>query len=303
MEDDPRLPMLNRVTQGLYPTGSIFKSVTSIAAIDSGIYTPDTTYFCNGSWQGVITRFDWLPGGHGSLDVAGAITNSCNPYYYEAGLQLHLVDPNLIAIYSARMGLGGTTGIQDVAESPGYIGTENLILQITGYPMTSVDSVSMAIGQGHVSLSPLQMVRFYAGVANGGNLLRPQLVESTRLIDDISYQMQPDIMANFDVVPEAIEAVQIGMCDVTSTPRGTAEFVFRNSELQTLGVCGKTGTATDESPNPGLPHAWFAAYAPAENPQIAIITMVENSGQGSEVAAPIAREILEYYFFGAEDAR
>ncbi len=303
LENDERRPLLNRATQGTYPTGSIFKTITSIAIMDAGIYQPDTRYVCNGTWEGVITRFDWLPSGHGTLDVAGAITNSCNPYFYEAGLQLHLQDPNLLYQYATRLGLGGTTGMTDLVETPGYIGNEALIQQITGYPMTSVDSVSMAIGQGHVNLSPLQMVRYYAAVANGGTLYRPQIVESTRLIDDVSYQMEPEITGTFGVSEEIMATVHRGMCDVTTTATGTAEFVFRNSEIQTLGVCGKTGTASDESPEPGLPHAWFAAYAPADNPQIAIITMVENSGQGSEVAAPIALEILEYYFFGPEEAR
>lgn len=303
LEDDSRQPLLNRATQGLYPSGSIFKAITAIAVADSGVYTANQRYVCTGVWQGTITRFDWLPGGHGALDLAGGVANSCNPYFYEAGLRLHLEDPTLLPDYSVRLGLGGNTGLTDITEATGYIGNQETILRDTGYPMTSVDTVSMAIGQGHVSVTPLEMVRFYAGVANGGTLYRPQLVESTRLIDDVSYRMTPDAMSEFNVDPEVLAVVQQGMCDVTTEAYGTAEFVFRRSDLQTLGVCGKTGTAQDQTPNPGPPHAWFVAYAPSELPEVAIIVMVENSGQGSEVAAPIARDILEYYFFGAPETR
>lgn len=303
LENDPRRPMLNRVTQGLYPTGSIFKTITAMAVLDSGIYTPETRYTCIGSWQRDNDipggRTDWTPLGHGTQTTAQGITHSCNPFFYEAGWQLHQLDDTLLPSYSVRFGLGGNTGMTDLAESPGYIGNPDTILQSTGYPMTSIDTVSMAIGQGHVSATPLEMVRYYAGVANNGTLLRPQLVDSTRLIDEVSYQMEPDIMGTFDIPQEILDVVHQGMCAVTTQSDGTAEFVFRRSpELQAIGVCGKTGTAQDQSPESGNPHAWFAAYAPRENPQIAIITMVENGGQGSEVAAPIARDILEYYFFG-----
>lgn len=303
LENDPRRPMLNRVTQGLYPTGSIFKTITAMAVLDSGIYTPETRYTCIGSWQRDNDipggRTDWTPLGHGTQTTAQGITHSCNPFFYEAGWQLHQLDDTLLPSYAVRFGLGGNTGMTDLAESPGYIGNPDTILQSTGYPMTSIDTVSMAIGQGHVSATPLEMVRYYAGVANNGTLLRPQLVDSTRLIDEVSYQMEPDIMGTFDIPQEILDVVHQGMCAVTTQSDGTAEFVFRRSpELQAIGVCGKTGTAQDQSPESGNPHAWFAAYAPRENPQIAIITMVENGGQGSEVAAPIARDILEYYFFG-----
>ncbi|MEQ8672434.1 MAG: penicillin-binding transpeptidase domain-containing protein [Aggregatilineales bacterium] len=305
--EDPRRPLFNRVTQGLYPTGSIFKTITSIAILDTGIYAPETRFTCIGSWQRDNDipggRTDWLAGGHGTQTTAQGITNSCNPFFYEAGWQLHQLDENLLPEYAVRLGLGGNTGMTDVAESPGFIGNPETIFQNTGQAMSSIDTVSMAIGQGHVSATPLEMVRYYAAVANNGILLRPQLVDSTRLIDDVSYQMEPDIMGTFGVPQEVLDEIHSGMCAVTTASNGTAEFVFRNSELQALGVCGKTGTAEDQSPERRSPHAWFAAYAPRENPQIAIITMVENSGQGSEVAAPIARDILEYYFFGAVGTR
>jgi penicillin-binding protein 2 len=107
-------------------------------------------------------------------------------------------------------------------------------------------------------------------------------------------------MGNLNVRAEVIEVVHEGMCDVTTAANGTAEFVFRESPLQTVGVCGKTGTAEDQGIVTGLSHAWFAGYAPRENPQIAVVVMIENSGQGSEIAAPIVREIMEYYFFQQE---
>jgi len=304
LQSDVRLPLLNRPTQGRYPTGSVMKMFTSSAVADSGVYALDQRYTCSGIWQqeNGLVRTDWLPGGHGTQTLAQAITNSCNPYFYEVGYQLNRVDPFLLPNYLRRFGLGSLTGLTDIPEEAGLIGDPDLILQLTGYPWAYGEAVSMAIGQGFVEATPLQVVRGLAAIANGGTLYRPQLVDSVRLIDDISYQMTPDAMGSINIRQEVLDVVREGMCNVTTAANGTAEFVFTNSPLQTIGVCGKTGTAEDQGPNPGISHAWFAGYAPRENPQIAVVAMIENSGQGSEIGAPIVREIMEYYFFESPSA-
>ncbi|MDX1995056.1 MAG: penicillin-binding transpeptidase domain-containing protein [bacterium] len=302
-QEDPRLPLLNRVTLARYQTGSVMKVFSSLAVADSGVYALNQRYSCSGIWQreNGLVRVDWLPGGHGTQTLAQGITNSCNPYFYEVGYQMNLRDPNLLPAYLQQFGLGNPTGLTDIPEEGGFIGDpEWLRVNGNGLLWSYGDAVSMSIGQGFVEVTLLQVVRGIAAIANGGTLYRPQLVESARLIDQINMQMTPDANGNLNVRSEVIEVVREGMCNVTVASNGTAEFVFRNSQLQTIGVCGKTGTAEDQGVNPGNSNAWFAAYAPREAPQIAVVVMIENSGQGSEIAAPIAREILEYYFFGLE---
>lgn len=298
---DERRPLLNRATQGLYPTGSVMKVATSLAVLDSGVYTTDTKYTCfgNGTFNRDIPRRDWLAEGHGTLTTSGAITQSCNPFFYEAGYQMDQRDPWLFPNYLKQFGLGQGTGITDIAEQRGTIGDPDWKRINRGLPWTFSDAVDMSIGQGLVEITPLQVVRLIAAVANGGTLYQPYLVQKAGLLNEFSYVAEPNGEQSLGVSDAVLEAVRLGMCDVTTKSYGTAEFVFSDSPLQeSIGVCGKTGTAED---TPRTTHAWFAGYAPRENPQIAVVVVVENSGEGSGVAAPLVRDIMEYFFFG-EDA-
>ena len=300
---DPRRPEFNRVTQGVYPAGSIFKPVTYIAALDSGLYTLDRTYFCNGSWsrpQEGFIRTDWLPEGHNWVNTYTAIPQSCNPYFYESGFDLNQADPFRLPGYARRFGLGNETGISAIDESAGAIGDPNTVRSQRGYIWTFSDAVSMAIGQGFVSITPLQIARMYAAFANGGKLLQPQLIWKSGLPgDQPSYQMKPTVQAELNIKPAVLERLQYSLCDVADVWYGTALRAFSGSPLLTRGVCGKTGTAQDLRPGGDwLPHAWFIGYAPANEPEIVVAVMVENSGEGSVVAAPLVRKIMEYYYFG-----
>jgi penicillin-binding protein 2 len=155
----------------------------------------------------------------------------------------------------------------------------------------------MAIGQGEVQVTPLQIARLYAAIANGGTLYRPQLVEKVGILGETpSWVMTPDPMRDTDIAPEVLDMVWEGLCAVTSEQGGTAEHIFRRSPLLDIGICGKTGTAQAPGPN-DQPHAWFAAFGPRDEPEIVVVVMVENAGEGSAVAAPLVREIMEYYFF------
>ncbi len=299
VQNDVRVPLLNRPTLGAYPAGSTFKVVPAIAAADSGVYALDQRYTCIGSWNRDITRYDWLPGGHGTLTLAGSLTNSCNPYFYETGYQLNEADPYLLPTYARRLGLGSVTGLRDLAEASGTIIDPDWLRE-RGTEWRFSDAVNMAIGQGEVEVTPLQMVRMFATIANGGDLYRPQLVQKAGILGEMpSYEMSPEILSNASIKPEVLDVVRQGLCDVTSTQAGTAEYQFRLSPLQNIGICGKTGTAQAAGAL-SQSHAWFAAYGPREDPEVAVVVMVENSGEGSGVAAPLARDILEYYFFGED---
>ena len=306
--EDDRNPQLNRAAMGIYPSGSVFKVIDAMAVIDTGIYDENERYFCSGVWsfEG-DRRFDWLAGGHGSMTTRSAIQNSCNPFFYQAGFVLNSVDPYTLPNYARMMGLGEVTGIGVIPEAAGTIPDPDLIRTQYGRVWTYSDAVNMAIGQGEVELTPLQLVRTYASIANGGTLHRPLLVRERGILDQRTFVAEPDVMSTYEVTDDTWRIVREGMCDVTSTPNGTARHIFAPygqapSPLLDYqgGVCGKTGTA--QSPRPDeAPHSWFGAYAPKINPEIAVVVMVENAGDGSAVAAPITKQIMEYYFFLMDD--
>jgi penicillin-binding protein 2 len=301
IQDDPRRPQINRVTQGLYPLGSVMKTVSAVAAADSGVYALDQRYVCTGIWarEANFIRTDWDPNGHGSITLPQAITQSCNPYFWELSYQVNLADPNTLPDYMHRFGFGTPTGLTDLTEAAGFIPDPEWKELNLGLPWTLSDAANIVIGQGEVQVTPLQVVRWFAAVANGGTFYRPQLVQKVGILGEApSATLQPDAMSRVTLHEGVLETLRAGMCDVTTARSGTAEYQFRESPLQNLVVCGKTGTAQDGSRADANSHAWFAAYAPRENPQVAVVIIVENSGEGSEVAAPIVRDILEYYFFG-----
>ncbi len=292
-QNDPRNPELNRATQGVYALGSVMKTVSAAAVADSNVYALDERYTCSGIWSRDIPRYDWFAPGHGTLTLASALTNSCNPYFYEVGYQLSQVDPWILPTYARQLGFGGLTGLPDLPESPGLIGDPDWLQSTYGLPWTYSEEVNMAIGQGYVQVTPLQVARWFAAIANGGSLPRPVLVSQVGLLGDPMRAVYEPEFVPTQLRTDVLDTIRDGLCAVTTASYGTARFVFENSPLQTYGVCGKTGTAQDAPRNS---HAWFAAYAPRENPEIAIVAMVENAGQGSEVAAPIARDVLEAYF-------
>lgn len=290
---NPRRPELNRPAQGVYALGSVMKTVSAAAVADSGLYSLNERYTCSGIWNRDITRYDWFPPGHGTVDLAGSLTVSCNPYYYEIGYVLGEHDPYLFTEYANRLGLGVPTGIGDIAEEAGLIGDPDWLRTTYGQTWTYSENVNMSIGQGYVQVTPLQVARWFAAIANGGDLPTPYLVARAGLMgDDLRVVREPTLTPT-ELDPAVIETIRAGLCAVTVESYGTAEFVFRDSPLQTLGVCGKTGTAQDL---PRLTHAWFAGYAPRAVPEIAVVAMVENAGEGSGVAAPIVRDVMEAYF-------
>ena len=303
LQNNVRNPQINRVTQSAFAPGSTFKIATMIAVADSGVYALDHSYVCSGIWYGSqlgdINRNDWLSTGHGRVDLRQALTGSCDPYFYQAGYDMNQQDSSLFSNYVLRLGFGAATGLNDLPENPGQVPSPAWKRESLGQVWTIADAVNMAIGQGDLLVTPLQMARLVAAVANDGQLVRPHLVLKAQVIgEDPSYVMQPS-GRSLGIRPEVLQAVQDGMCGVPIDRNlGTAEYVFGSSS--SLGqadftLCGKTGTAqTGGETSP--PQAWFVAYTPAEDPQIAIVVMVENSREGSEVAAPIVRRILEAYY-------
>ena len=311
--NDPSRPLVNRVTQGTYPPASVFKIVTMSAALLSGAYLPDTRYTCTGTWSGLGPNWikgDWLEGGHGNITLRQALTFSCDPYFYEVGLTLDQVDSFLIPNTARAFGLDSPTGITGLLEDDGTIPDPEWKLSTYGEGWGRGDTVNMAIGQGFVSVTPLQIVNMLAAVANGGTLYRPQVVNriggGSSAPEEI---LEPQIIGELPLSAEQLAIIQESLHGVTTQTGGTAVHRFQNIIIP---VAGKTGTAevppsyrADGSLNEE-PTAWFAGYAPAaptlgqseipDKPEIAIAVVIEHAGEGSAVAAPIFRRLVEIYY-------
>jgi penicillin-binding protein 2 len=270
----------------------VFKIISMTAAADTGIFGLNQTYRCTGTWQQPdgFTRYDWLEGGHGTITLRQSLTYSCDPYNYQIGLELNQYDPEALGNYARKLGLGELTGVEELDEADGHIPDPDWVQNNTTREWTYNDNINMAVGQGDVLVTPLQVTRMMAAVANGGTLYQPQMVHHIGLIGEApSWTMEPVAQRQIDVKAEVLEAVQDALCAVTTDPNGTATWRYEGMEIPT---CGKTGTAETNT----RPVAWFAAYAPADDPKIAVVVMVEESHEGSYVSAPIVRRIIEEYY-------
>lgn len=295
LDADPRRPYFNRAAEGQNPPGSIFKFITAAAAMGSGLFTPDTEYTCNGLWNDNADRADWKEDGHGTINLVQAITGSCNPYFFEIGFQTGRQDFDLIPDYARRFGLGSETGIE-IAEQPGLIPDPAWLLENQGENWSVDDSMNVAVGQGYMLVTPLQMVRAVAAIANGGTLYRPHLIRAIGpALEEPVTVTQPEMTGALPVSGEQLLAIQEGMRGVVSIiDLGTAENRVGSMDRY-IHTAGKTGTAQVSAAG-AQPIAWFAGYAPYEEPEIAVIIMVENGGQGSTIASPIFRRIIERWY-------
>lgn len=308
--NDGRTPLLNRAAQGQYPLGSVFKIITFSAALESGLYLKDTPYDCQYEFTELPDRilYDWtyqhcqdrVAAGlfcntsdstpSGLLTLQEGLMRSCNPYFWHIGNDLfsNWQRGTDIANMARSFGLASLTGIQQIPEEEGQIID----------PPTNVDATNQAIGQGDVQVTPLQVARFMAAIANGGTLYRPQIVEKIQPVDGDPLQtFKPEAQGTLPLRSDNLEILQEALLMVTENPLGTARFNLRGLQFQ---VAGKTGTAESGS---GKPHGWFAGYTLNEAntglPDIAIVAIVENIGEGSEYAVPIFRAMVETYYYGS----
>jgi penicillin-binding protein 2 len=271
--NSPDAPLLNRALQG-FPPASTFKIVTSIAALESGKYAPDsreitTASFCH---AGLCYR-DHVS--MGSIGFPLALALSSNSFYYRAALKM---GPDPLFKAARQLGFGSTTGLElGEEESAGLLGDQAWKKRVLGEPWTAVDTITASIGQGAVLVTPLQMARMYAAVANGGWLVTPHLVERVPERQWIGFK------------PDTLATVRQGLRKAVQ--EGTAKAL---NEPGLPPAAGKTGTAEDP---PRPVHAWFGGYAPAEQAQLVVIALGENSGgYGGTVAAPMAKALMERWF-------
>jgi penicillin-binding protein 2 len=291
---DPETPLVNRVIQGQYPAGSTFKVVTALAALQEGVITPGTSYFCPGylNVYGTMRRCH-KAGGHGWVNLRQAIAGSCNVYFYHVGVKLEI---DRIARYATMLGLGRPTGIDLPNEVGGLIPSTEWKRRTQKAAWYPGETVSVAIGQGQVLVTPMQMARLAAVIANGGRLVKPHLLKSVR--GESGVTPSPERM-DLGLKPSVLEAVREGMISVVQEGTG------RRTNLQGVTVAGKTGSSQvvtharlerDKDAHELQPHGWFICFAPAENPKIAMAILVEHGRSGGESAVPVAARVLSRLF-------
>lgn len=286
-------PLLNRAAQSGYPLGSVFKIITMAAALETGVFTNDSTYDCQLDFRELpdVVLDDWTKAkGYppsGMLNLSGGLIRSCNPWFYHIGVELYRRGYDKAVADMARgFGLGNATGIGQIAEDAGNI----------PYPQNENEAAQLAIGQGATLVTPLQVARFIAAVGNGGTLYKPTLIEKITLPDGTpTYSFEKEAMGSLPVSAENLKLIQEAMKGVaySKKPLGTARSVL--ASLPYL-LAGKTGTATTSEDKP---HSWFGGYTEEPEggkPNIAVAVIVENGGEGSEVSAPFFKRVVSLYF-------
>ena len=299
-------PMENKVVQGGYPPASTYKIVTAIAGLEEGIITKDTRFYCPGHYKCGDRDFRcWKKVGHGNIDVITALAESCDVFFYQVGQKLGI---DRLAWYAKACGLGASAGIKLDNEVSGLIPTAAWKKRRTGIAWQRGETLSVAIGQGYNLVSPLQMLLLTSAVANNGIRYKPLILKTIetaegKIISDDSLHTKRAIAGKLPTSRQTLEIVKKGLWEVVNGRKGTA----RIARIDGIDISGKTGTAqvvsrkkNDTSDKQAVaphlqPHAWFVAFAPSDEPEIAVVVMVEHGGHGSSTAAPIARELIKTY--------
>ena len=279
---DPSTPLFNRATMSVHSPGSTFKMVSALAALDMGIITTSYTTTCNGGFT--FGRFFKCHGNHGAVNVVTAIEKSCNTFFYKL---IYKIGLDKWKEYASKFGFGKVTNVDLTEEVSGLIPGEDYYIKRYGDKWPRSIMASLGIGQGEVSVTPIQLAQYVSLIANDGKTKTPHIVRG--YIDDNTEKLVPleykDI--NVSINQSALDIVKNAMYLVVNG-HGTATHI----RLPDIAICGKTGTA--QNPH-GKDHAWFVGFAPYENPKIAIAVLVENAGFGGTHAAPIAKKVIQAY--------
>ncbi|MAE96391.1 MAG: penicillin-binding protein 2 [Deltaproteobacteria bacterium] len=296
-------PLQNRALQNHYPPGSTHKALVAAALLSEGVVGPHSTVFCPGFYRfGGRSYRCWKAGGHGTVDLIGALRESCDVYFYTYGEKLGI---DKLARYVSAFGIGRTSGLGIGTEAPGLVPSSEWKRRRFGKPWYPGETVSASIGQGFNLYTPMQLAVAYAALANGGTVREPRLVLRLESQDGITVKTFPSAEGEPVPVTRArLALVRRGLVAVVEERGGTGS----RARVPGIRVAGKTGTAQvvrlerneglvdGEIPVRHRDHAWFGAFAPADAPEIAVAVFVEHGMHGSSAAAPIAGRILKRYF-------
>ena len=300
LSNDPGHPLTNRAIQGQYPPGSVFKIVAASAALETKEITPSFTVTCHGGFPfgGRIYR-DWKAGGHGTVDLHLALVQSCDVYFYEVGRR---VGVDRLAEFTARYGLGQETGVELLSEKKGLVPSTSWKQSSKKEPWFPGETLSFAIGQGYLTVTPLQLASLIGTVANGGTRYKPLLIKGVRERQSGRiFDFNPVKTGQVEVSPETLAVIQDALHGVVTEQHGTGSA----AKSRWVEIAGKTGTAQVIGTRPAgdsetlqkkfQDHAWFVSYAPFTDPKIAVAVIVEHGGHGGSTAAPLARKVIEEY--------
>ena len=323
LSDDRWTPLVDHAIAGLYPPGSIFKIIPASGALQAGVVSPETTFIDEGvlylpnqfepdNLDLAQPFFGWYRPGLGEVNVVSALAMSSNIYFYYVGGGYYPSDFEGLGLdrlghYAERYGLGSSSGIDLPGELAGLVPNEKWKRLNYSEIWLTGDTYNMAIGQGFILASPLQMLNAYAAVANRGTLYRPHLVKEILDADDnLVKEIEPEVIGRLDMDPENLELIRAGLSGVINWENGTARDTF---DVPGIDASGKTGTAEfcerypqclDGEGRVKTSHAWFASYAPTNNPEIVTVVFIYGGGEGSQTSVPVTNKMLRYYF-GIDD--
>lgn len=301
LAESPSHPLQNRAIQGQYPPGSIFKIVVAAAALEERVIKPEETVLCTGKHEfGDRVYRDWKPEGHGVVDLHKALVESCDVYFYQLG---HAVGIDRLAAYAQGFGLGSPTGIGLEHEKGGLVPSREWKIEARGEEWQPGETLSAAIGQGFNLVTPTQVAVMISAVANGGTLVKPHLVR--KILGqggEVIYEAEREVTGALPTSPRTLRLIREALKGVVNERSGTGA----GARLEDVVVAGKTGTAQvirqsadqdSEASQQKLPkhlrdHAWFVAFAPYEEPSIAIVVFIENAGRGGAHYAGVAKRLI-----------
>jgi len=280
--NDQDFPLLNRCIMGQYPPGSLFKIVVSLVGLESGRINEVTTFTCNGIFNIGTGSFGcWNRDGHGDMVLEKAITESCNVYFYNVGV---LLGVDRIYEYARYFGFGRRTNIELFGEAKGFFPSKMWKRLYKKESWYAGDTANLSIGQGYLLVTPLQIVRMMSVMANGGELIQPHILKKIAGVDITTHRKR-----KLKIKQENIELVKKGLRGVVEDRDGTGYRAWSSR----VSVSGKTGSSQTQE---GLKtHAWFAGFAPSENPEISFVVFLEHGGSGGDFPALIAKKAIEYW--------
>jgi penicillin-binding protein 2 len=302
---NPFRPMENKAVNAEYPPASVYKIITAIACLEEGIIDANTSFYCPGYYKCGNRVFRcWKKGGHDKVDVVKALAESCDVFFYHVGQKLGV---DRLAWYARACGLGSATGIDLDHEAKGLIPTAAWKKARTGIRWQLGETLSVAIGQGYNLATPLQMMILISEIANGGIRYKPLILKKIETAEgELVNENKSKVTGKLPASQRTLEIVRKGLWEAVNKRKGTAWI----AHVDDVDISGKTGTAqlvsrTGSNDNASIdnanipdhlkPHAWFAAYAPSKDPQIAVVVIIEHGEHGSSAAAPLARELITTY--------